>query len=243
MSDLAGHHILQLDDSAQARKAVADALHSAGCPVDVSGTDWLKTGVFSKYTAPGSPAVNPSPPTAPPTQKLKFRVTDAIAGAAPYVPTGDAFELYRAALSSPVLEIILRLRLVNQGEPPMTLLNTHWKLELTDGSDKHIATGYGQTLLDHVVFERYTAYYDPNKKKERFHKDVITEVSRVPLDINVPVEGWARFTVEGIDVFHAFGATLKISAKDDSDHVWTHTEKPGKWLTPVRFCFQPDVPG
>jgi len=276
MSDLAGHHILQLNDSVDARKAVAEALQTAGCPVDLSGTDWIRAGVFLKNTAPGSPvpvkesasfgkntqqypdllpaeltpryfrgprAVNPPPPTAPPTQKLKFRVTDAIAGAAPYVPTGDAFERYRAALSSPVLEIILRLRLVNREEPPMTLRNTQWKLEMTDGSDKPIATGYGQTLLDHVVFERYTAYYDPNKKKEHFDKDVITEASRVPLDANVPVEGWARFTVEGIDVFHAFGATLKISAKDDSDNVWTHTEKPGKWLAPVRFCFKSDPPG
>src|SRR5581483_2704074 len=47
MSDLAGHHILQLDDSPQSRQAVADALRSAGCPVDLSGSDWFRAGRFA----------------------------------------------------------------------------------------------------------------------------------------------------------------------------------------------------
>jgi len=48
MSDLAGHHILKLDNSAESRQAVADALRTAGCPVDVSGADWFRAGDFSK---------------------------------------------------------------------------------------------------------------------------------------------------------------------------------------------------
>jgi predicted nucleotide-binding protein len=47
MSDLAGHHILSLDDSPESRQAVVDALRLAGCPVDVSGTDWYRSGKFS----------------------------------------------------------------------------------------------------------------------------------------------------------------------------------------------------
>ncbi|HYL35238.1 MAG TPA: TIR domain-containing protein [Bryobacteraceae bacterium] len=47
MSDLAGHHILQLDDSPQSRQAVADALRTAGCPVDLSGNDWFRAGKFA----------------------------------------------------------------------------------------------------------------------------------------------------------------------------------------------------
>jgi hypothetical protein len=47
MSDFSGHHIISLDDSPQSRQAVADALRVAGCPVDVSGADWYKAGVFS----------------------------------------------------------------------------------------------------------------------------------------------------------------------------------------------------
>ncbi len=46
MSDLAGHHILQLDNTPQSRQAVADALGVAGCPVDLSGSDWFRAGNF-----------------------------------------------------------------------------------------------------------------------------------------------------------------------------------------------------
>jgi predicted nucleotide-binding protein len=47
MSDLAGHHILQLDDSPQSRQAVADSLRVAGCPVDMTGLDWYQAGSFA----------------------------------------------------------------------------------------------------------------------------------------------------------------------------------------------------
>jgi predicted nucleotide-binding protein len=59
MSDLAGHHILQLDDSPQSRQGVVDALRTAGCPVDVTGTDWFRAGVFAigAYHSPATAAV------------------------------------------------------------------------------------------------------------------------------------------------------------------------------------------
>ena len=47
MSDLSGHHIVELNDSPQSRQEVADALRAAGCPVDLSGTDWYKEGKFN----------------------------------------------------------------------------------------------------------------------------------------------------------------------------------------------------
>lgn len=47
MSDLAGHHILQLSNAPESRQAVADALKAAGCPVDLTGADWYKAGDFS----------------------------------------------------------------------------------------------------------------------------------------------------------------------------------------------------
>jgi predicted nucleotide-binding protein len=46
MSDLAGHHILTLDDSPASRQATADALRLAGCAVDLTGTDWFTAGRF-----------------------------------------------------------------------------------------------------------------------------------------------------------------------------------------------------
>lgn len=57
MSDLAGHHVLQLDDSPQSRQAVADALRVAGCPVDLSGSDWFRAGRFS--VSGGMPSSEP----------------------------------------------------------------------------------------------------------------------------------------------------------------------------------------
>ena len=47
ISDLAGHHLIQLTNDGASRQEVADALRNAGCPVDTTGTDWLKTGDFS----------------------------------------------------------------------------------------------------------------------------------------------------------------------------------------------------
>lgn len=46
ISDLAGHHILQLDGTPSSRRALADALSLAGCPVDLTGTDWMTAGSF-----------------------------------------------------------------------------------------------------------------------------------------------------------------------------------------------------
>ena len=45
-SDIGGRHLLRLDNSPHKRKELADRLKTAGCPVDYSGTDWLKEGSF-----------------------------------------------------------------------------------------------------------------------------------------------------------------------------------------------------
>ena len=58
MSDLSGHHILSLDNSPQSRQAIADALRVAGCPVDVSGSDWYRSGDFA-VADPTSGAASP----------------------------------------------------------------------------------------------------------------------------------------------------------------------------------------
>jgi hypothetical protein len=52
MSDLAGHHILTLDNSPQSRQAIADAVRAAGCPVDVSGSGWFESGDFTVPDVP-----------------------------------------------------------------------------------------------------------------------------------------------------------------------------------------------
>lgn len=47
-SDVAGRHVLRLDNSAERRKAFADRLAVAGCSVDLSGDDWMSVGDFEQ---------------------------------------------------------------------------------------------------------------------------------------------------------------------------------------------------
>ena len=46
-SDVAGRHVLRLDNSAKKRLALASRLETAGCPVDRSGSHWLDVGDFN----------------------------------------------------------------------------------------------------------------------------------------------------------------------------------------------------
>ncbi|MBI5353194.1 MAG: nucleotide-binding protein [Chloroflexi bacterium] len=46
-SDIAGRHIIHLTNSVQARQELASRLETAGCSVDLKGTDWHSAGKFS----------------------------------------------------------------------------------------------------------------------------------------------------------------------------------------------------
>ncbi len=45
-SNISGLHTVRLDDSAEKRKELAQRLSIAGCPVDLGGNDWIRTGEF-----------------------------------------------------------------------------------------------------------------------------------------------------------------------------------------------------
>ena len=45
-SDIAGRHTVRLDDSAAKRQDLAMRLRTAGCPVNLDGTDWHEAGEF-----------------------------------------------------------------------------------------------------------------------------------------------------------------------------------------------------
>lgn len=45
-SDVAGLHVVRMDDSSQRRQELAGRLEVAGCPVDINGTDWHSFGDF-----------------------------------------------------------------------------------------------------------------------------------------------------------------------------------------------------
>lgn len=46
-TDIAGRHSIRIDNSESRRKDLAQRLHDAGCPVDLSGDDWMASGDFS----------------------------------------------------------------------------------------------------------------------------------------------------------------------------------------------------
>lgn len=46
-SDIAGRHILRINDSVASRQALAHRLKTAGCAVDLIGTDWHTAGAFT----------------------------------------------------------------------------------------------------------------------------------------------------------------------------------------------------
>ena len=50
-SDVAGRHVVRLDDSSQRRQELAQRLENAGCQVDVQGTDWHTAGLFDAAIA------------------------------------------------------------------------------------------------------------------------------------------------------------------------------------------------
>lgn len=45
-SDIEGMHYVKLDNTAKTKRELATKLDNAGCPVDISGTDWLDAGDF-----------------------------------------------------------------------------------------------------------------------------------------------------------------------------------------------------
>jgi predicted nucleotide-binding protein len=45
-SDVGGRHVIHLNNSTQRRQQLAQRLQSAGCPVNLTGTDWHTTGDF-----------------------------------------------------------------------------------------------------------------------------------------------------------------------------------------------------
>lgn len=55
-SDLAGRHVVRFGNDAVSRHELASRLKTAGCPIDRSGSDWLKVGDF-RPSGTGRPQV------------------------------------------------------------------------------------------------------------------------------------------------------------------------------------------
>lgn len=63
-SDIAGRHVIKMNNSTEMRQELAKRLQTAGCAVDLSGTDWHKAGDFQNCVGP---SITPLAP------EMKFR--------------------------------------------------------------------------------------------------------------------------------------------------------------------------
>ncbi|MBW3646821.1 MAG: nucleotide-binding protein [Actinobacteria bacterium] len=76
-SDVAGRHAVRLREGPEGRQDIAQRLLSAGCAVDMSGTDWLTAGDFTPPPEPGLPLGKRVPATNQPhTVKIDVRYHD-----------------------------------------------------------------------------------------------------------------------------------------------------------------------
>lgn len=62
-SDIAGRHVVRLDNSSQKRQELALRLRTANCNVDLSGTNWHTVGDFSTVQVTAPAAINKKPIT------------------------------------------------------------------------------------------------------------------------------------------------------------------------------------
>ena len=79
-TDIAGIHVVRMDGSSKQRHELAQRLETAGCPVDLTGTDWLTAGDFEAAVNQLSQESSESTAVAeqlPPTPKLPQLSEDA----------------------------------------------------------------------------------------------------------------------------------------------------------------------
>jgi predicted nucleotide-binding protein len=85
ISDILGRHVVRIDNTADKRNILAQRLLTAGCAVNVVGTDWLSAGDFDAAVPTGAP-VNPDRDMAPAPMAYfdglssdeLFRIVDAL---------------------------------------------------------------------------------------------------------------------------------------------------------------------
>ena len=68
-SDIGGRHVLKMDNSTKRRQELAQRLESAGCPINLKGTDWHNAGEFAAESELA--AAQATPPQKEKTEKTK----------------------------------------------------------------------------------------------------------------------------------------------------------------------------
>ena len=73
-TDIGGRYAVQINNSAERRNELARRLKSAGCPVDLNGSDWLNAGDFSPPLLKGNKSSSHvTPGAAMPLKRIRFK--------------------------------------------------------------------------------------------------------------------------------------------------------------------------
>jgi predicted nucleotide-binding protein len=60
VSDIGGRHVIRMNDTPERRHELAQRLQTAGCAVNMTGTDWYKAGTFSSVSPVVAKIIEPS---------------------------------------------------------------------------------------------------------------------------------------------------------------------------------------
>ena len=105
-SDIAGRHVIRLDNTTQRRQELAQRLELAGCPVNLDGTDWHSAGDFEA-------ALDLTLQTSP--ESAAIVVDQSNNAAVPHLPEASKRLLIEAATGNGAV-----LNLSKRGENPRT---------------------------------------------------------------------------------------------------------------------------
>ncbi|HVT18367.1 MAG TPA: TIR domain-containing protein [Thermoanaerobaculia bacterium] len=180
-SDIAGRYVIRLTNDTKKRQEVAHRLRAAGCPVDLSGTDWHSAGHFTA-AKPSSPTS--SPPTTVPAVLPNDDDALGILPLATTVEVADPERLHASGLASHVFkkssqfwQITWKVDVFNK-----TRGNATYRIRL-DFAD---AAGF---VLDHTI-EQPQALTAPNQQKTlsgmyRLDAEVAPRVKQVTANVSL----------------------------------------------------------
>jgi predicted nucleotide-binding protein len=117
MSDLLGRHVLRMGNSAESRKDLAQRLETAGCAVNLKGTDWMKSGSFS--------------PASPKASHSQFEISDD-------QTRPERADAHRIGGNRTSGSVIVRLGDVFDSSSDMVVLPCSAKGSISRSSQKHI---------------------------------------------------------------------------------------------------------
>ena len=164
-TDISGLHTIRIDGSVETIKLLADSLESAGCPVNLKGTDWMDTEDWKSViaTLPENNRFDPSDnndPEEPQTLRLSATIRPSATGS--FLGMRDAVD---AVVS-----------IVNDSTEQITIKQVGLQADGKDFPFRFAANGTGDNIPDHISakdsseFSRTVASQDTLQKIREHHE-------------------------------------------------------------------------